>query len=234
MRRPALPCRADSCRCRAEQAGAGRAVLPDDTRGLVLARRRLTASRPLAVGHVRVADRSDGWPEGGLRLRLVGERPDRHSLHDGAGHPAEGAGLVRLRRRERPRPLPRATERPDRGWPELVGRPARPGRRPRRLPPVGALRRLSAERRHVVDRRLGRDLEPELERDAHARLDVGGRGRPADPPGPRPLRRGRLGRDRPRDPLHRAEDAERLRLAGEPQGRLGDARRTRRWARGSG
>ena len=110
------------------------------------------------------------------------------------GHPAAGAGVVRLRRRERPRPVPDPAERPDRGRSELAGD------------------------RHVllVDRDacrlwelysaypqnggaswtagLGRDLEPQLERDAPARLDVRRRRGPADPAGPRPLRRGRRGR----------------------------------------
>ena len=152
-----------------------------------------------------------GGPEGGLRLRLVGERPDRHSLHDGAGHPAEGAGLVRLRRRERPRPLPRPTERPDRGRPEPSGD------------------------RHVlvVDRDACRlwELYAAYPQNGGTSWTAGSgatwslssnamrtlgwtsgdaAGLPILPGLVRYDEVG-LGRGRPRDPLHRAEDAERLR-----------------------
>ena len=50
---------------------------------------------------------------------------------------------------------------------------------------------------------LGRRVRPDLQRAAARRLDLGGRGRPADPARPRPLRRDRRrGRARPRAALH--------------------------------
>ena len=74
-----------------------------------------------------------------------------------------------------------------------------------------------------------------LEQAPAGRLDVGRRGRPADPPRPRALRRGRRRRDRPRAPLHRARDAARLHLPGAPlRERLDRSRRCRRWACASG
>ena len=54
----------------------------------------------------------------------------------------------------------------------------------------------------------GVELEPDVERAAPARLDVGRRGRAADPPRPRALRRGRERRDRPRGAVHGADDAD--------------------------
>ena len=65
---------------------------------------------------------------------------------------------------------------------------------------VGAVRRL--EGRVGLVGGLRRDLRPPLERAPTRRLDVGGRGRPADLPGPRPLRRGRRRRHRPRAAIH--------------------------------
>ena len=139
---------------------------------LVLARRRLGAARAPAVGGLDREHRRDGRAQGRLRLRHLGRRADRHPVHDGAGHPGEGSGVVRLRRRERPRPVPDSPDAPDRRRAGLRRRPARARRRPRRLPALGALQRVSAERRSVVDRRVGRDLGPQLERDATARLDI--------------------------------------------------------------
>ena len=51
--------------------------------------------------------------------------------------------------------------------------------------------------------RLGRDLEPALEQAPPGGLDFGGRGRPAHPPRPGPLRRGQARSDRPCAALHR-------------------------------
>ena len=53
----------------------------------------------------------------------------------------------------------------------------------------------AAPSRRRLDGRLGRDLEPALERAPPRRLDQRRRGRPADPARARPLRRGRRRRD---------------------------------------
>ena len=82
-------------------------------------------------------------------------------------------------------------------------RPPRADRRDEHLQALRAVRRSSGK-----EGRLRRDLEPELERAAAGRLDVGRRRRPADPPRPRPLRRGRRGLDRPRAPVHRPAHAQ--------------------------
>ena len=85
-----------------------------------------------------------------------------------------------------PYPVPR--ERADRGRPQLGRRSPRDRGRPRRLQALRALRGLPAERRQVVEGRLGRDLEPEVEQAAAEGMDLGGRRRPADPAGARALR----------------------------------------------
>ena len=78
---------------------------------------------------------------------------------------------------------------------------------------------------------LGRDLQPALESPAARRLDLGRRRRPADPPRPRPLRRGRGRVDRPRAPLHRAVHGAAVRVPGAPRSVHVQRRRTcRRWA----
>ena len=131
-------------------------------------------------------------------------------------------------------PVSDPAERADRGRLGLERRPPRAGRRPRRVPAVGALQRVPAEGRSVVDGRLRRHLGPRLERDAPSRLDVGRRRRAPDPARARALRRDRRRRDRPRHPLHRAAHGQRVRVAGEPQGRDAAAPPIRPWARGSG
>ena len=75
----------------------------------------------------------------------------------------------------------------------------------------------------------------QLERAASARLDLGRRGRAADPAGPGALRRGGRRRDQSRDPLHRQPHAARLHLASAPSGVVASpipARR--RWVCGCG
>ena len=119
--RPTGSGRADLRGARRRQAGSGRAVLPDDARRLLLARRRLRAARSSAVGGLDLEHRRDGRAQGRLRLRHVGRRPDRHPVHDRARHAGESARVVRLRGRERPRPVPDPAERSDRGRPELDG-----------------------------------------------------------------------------------------------------------------
>ena len=104
----------------------------------------------------------------------------------------------------------------DRGRRERRRRPPRARRRQGPLPAVRALRRPPARRRRTLARRLGRDLRPAVQQAAPRRLDVRRRRRPADPPRPGALRRGREGLDRPRDPLHRAPHAQRLHPPGAP------------------
>ena len=71
-----------------------------------------------------------------------------------------------------------------------------------------------AGRRSALARRLRRDLEPALEPDAAARLDLGRRRRAADPAGTRPLRRGAPRPHRPRAALHGRAYPARVRLPG--------------------
>ena len=116
---------------------------------------------------------------------------------------AEVARLVRLRGRERQGAVsdPGATCR-SRASLRDRRRPARAHPRPRHLP-LYELYALHRQGRRLGGR-LGRDLDPALERTPPGRLDVRRRGRPADPPRPRPLGRRRLHRrDQPRAPLHR-------------------------------
>ena len=70
--------------------------------------------------------------------------------------------------------------------------------------------------------RLRRDLEPELERAAAGRLDVGRRCRAPHPSRAGPLRRGRRGLDRPRASLHRPAHSQGTRLAGPARRELAD------------
>ena len=82
---------------------------------------------------------------------------------------------VRLRRRERPGPVPDPGRRADRGRRALRRRPSRADRRPRRLPPLRAVR--PAPQGARLARGLGRDLEPALERGCGPPA-----GRPPTPP----------------------------------------------------
>ena len=110
-----------------------------------------------------------------LRLRALAGQPDGHPDHGRSGLTGEDPGVVRLRRRERSRPVPDPRERSPRGR----RRPARADRRPRSLPPVRAVRARTP--RWALACRVGRDLEPPLERPATGRLDVGGRRRATHP-----------------------------------------------------
>ena len=116
-----------------------------------------------------------------------------------------------------PGPVPLQRQHADRGRSGLHGRPPRHHGQPGHLHPLRALRR--AVQRVGLDRRFGRDLEPQLERPAPGRMDVGGRGRPADPPGPRALRRGAVGRHHPCHPDDGRGDGHVVPLAGPPRGR---------------
>ncbi len=107
-------------------------------------------------------------------------------------------------------------------------RPAQPERSSsadRRLhqpPSLRALQRLLQRRAGEVVRRFRRVLRPEDEQPASRHVDVGRRGRPRDPPGARPLRRGverGAHRHRPCAPRHRALD-QRLRVSGVAPRRL--------------
>ena len=69
-----------------------------------------------------------------------------------------------------------------------------------------------------VDGRFGRDLEPRLQRPAAGRLDLRRRRRTADPAGTGQLRRGGVGVDGPRHPLHRRLHPAVLHLAGPARG----------------
>ena len=117
-----------------------------------------------------------------------------------------------------PYPIPRG--RPDRGRARLRRRPPRDRRGPRALPAVRAVRRLPGGRRRALAGRVGRRLEPALEQAAARGLDLGGRGRAADPARPGALLRGQARADRPRPARDRAGDPRRVHLPGAPR-RLG-------------
>jgi len=171
----------------------------------------------------RAIDRDGGRAARRLRLGSLPGRADRDPDHRRLERPAEGARVVRLRRRERPRPVSHPAGRSHRG--RL--RPARDRRRPRPLPAVRAVR--AAPSRGWLARGLRSDLEPALEPAAAGGLDVGGRGRSADPARARALRRGRARADRPRAALHGGADSACLRLSGaalrQRPGRSGTCRR---------
>ena len=86
-----------------------------------------------------------------------------------------------------------------------------------------------------LDGRFGRHLEPQLERAAPGRVDVGRRRRPADPAGARALRRGAVGRHHPRHPHDGRGDRHLVPVAGPSRGRDVVATRTcRPWGPASG
>ena len=199
-------------------AGAGRAELshvPGRQR-LEHARRgiaRQPEQRGLDVEHGRVDD------EPPSRLRALGRSLQslRHALHRGRTVTAHGARHVPIRRRERSRALPVQREHPDRRRAAVDGRSPRHHGEPGHVHPLRALRR--ALQRVGFDGGLGRHLEPRLERAAPGGLDVGRRGRPADPPGARPLRRGAVGRHHPRHPDDGRGDGHLVPVARPPRGR---------------
>ena len=90
-----------------------------------------------------------------------------------------------------------------------------------------------AERRGELDRRVGRGVGPHVERVPSGQVDVGRRGRSADPPGSRPLRRDRGRRDRPRDPHHAQRTDNRYVWPATHRAGVDDAERARRWGSGS-
>ena len=150
--------------------------------------------RSIGLGDTMHADFGSGLWDGG---------PDRDPVRDRRRHPAAGARVLRLRRRVGSRPAIRCRRgAPIEGGRERGRRPPRDRRRPLALPALRAVRRLPARRRRALERRLGRDLEPALEPAAPARLDLGGRRRPADPARAGPLRRGQARPHRPRAALH--------------------------------
>ncbi len=98
----------------------------------------------------------------------------------------------------------------DRGRQERRWRPPYARRRYLELQALRALPRLPRQEAQALEGRGRRDLGPQQRRPSTRGLDVGRRCRPADLPGPRPLRGGRRGRDQPRDPHHLRPDARRL------------------------
>ena len=230
----ARPGRTDPRFTRRGQSGSRRAVVPDDARRLLLACGRVRAARACPIGNVDLEHRRDRRAQGRLRRGPVERRADRHPVHDGARHAAEGARVVRLCRRERTGPYPV----------------------PPNAPIEGGSRRSGDRHVLVVDRdacRLWELYSAYLQNGgASWTAGSGATWRPTsnamrplgwtsgDAAGlpilswPRPLRRGRGGRDRPRHPLHCPEDG------GVPtSGRRATrprpaAPRIRRWAPGSG
>ena len=86
-----------------------------------------------------------------------------------------------------------------------------------------------------LDRGLRGDLEPQLERPAAQRLDLGRRRRPADPARAAALRRGAVGRHHPRHPHDGRVDGQRVHLAGPPcRGQLPTIPTFPRWGPASG
>ena len=119
-------------------------------------RQPLESPRRHAAGGSRISsdDRRDRAGEDDarrLRLGALGRRPDRDPDHGRRQGPGEERGPVRLRGRVRPGAVPDPRGREDRGRAELGRRPARPHRRPRRLPPLRAVR--AAPRRVAAGRR---------------------------------------------------------------------------------
>ena len=150
-----------------------------------------------ALGRDRAQHRARGDGPSRLRLRPVRGRADRHPRTDG---PARAAPRC-------PVPFEYADE-SDRGPYPIPPDPPIEGGGDRhmlivqrgtcRLYELFAAERSGGE----LGGRLGRDLQPALEPPAPARLDERRRGRPADPPGPGALRRGRARRDPPRAAVH--------------------------------
>ena len=105
--------------------------------------------------------------------------------------PEEGGRRLLLRRRERPRPVPDPAEPARIESRQRPARPDRPDRRRCRLYELYDVRSAAAGSGRPARARSG----PHVERAAPRRLDLGGRGRPADPARARALRRGRRRRD---------------------------------------
>ena len=167
-----------------------------------------------------IASIGDGRRARRLRLRPLGRLAHRHPVRRRARQDdAEVARHVRLRGRERQGAVPDPGERADRGRTRHANDGDRHAlivdRDSCKLYELYALQRTGSR----LGGRLGRDLEPPLERAAAGDVDVGRRGRPADPARARALGRRRLDRrDQPRAALHRRAHAQRVRLPGAPLG----------------
>ena len=151
-----------------------------------------------------------------LRLGPLGRRPDRHPVHRRRRRPdAEVARRFDYADESRQGPVPDPEER--RTSRAAAARTATGTRSSSTATPASSTSSTRSTRSgRRLEGRLGRDLEPALERAAPGRLDVGGRRRAADLPGPRALRRGRARRDRPCAALHGLADAQGVRLPGAP------------------
>ena len=187
------------------------------------ARQPLEPARRPAAGRIRTPTRSFARIGLGDTMHadfgsgLLGGRADRDPVRDGRRRQPRVPRELRLRRRVGPRPLPdpsrasrsRAAASADGDRHVIVVDRARC-----RLYELFAAYPQAGGARW--QRRLGRDLEPALEPAAPARLDLGGRRRPADPARARPLRRGQARPHRPRAPLHGADAPAGLHLPGPP------------------
>ncbi len=187
--------------------------MPDLPSGQCVEPARRLAPRGGELGDVDLVDRALDRTPSGLRLRPLGRRADRHPLRRRLEDDAALARLLRLRRRVRQGPVPDPEDGAHRRRPLVERRPARDPRRQERLQALRAVRPLSEERRRL-EGRLGRDLEPPLERAPSRGLDVGRRRGAADLPRARALRRGRARRHRPCAALHGRADAQGVRLSG--------------------
>ena len=124
-----------------------------------------------------------------------------------ATQPLVADPLHRLRRRERPGPVPGPLDARVEGGSDRHVLVVQQGT----LQALRAVRRRA--RRQRLERRLGRGLRPALQRAAPGRLDVGRRGRAADLARPRARA---AARDPPRAAVHRPPHAEGLRRPGAP------------------
>ena len=161
-------------------------------------------------------------------------QPLRHALHRGAPRRIPWCPSRSSTPDESdPGPYPFGADTPIEGGQQATRRPPRHHGQPGHVHPLRALRR--ALQPVGLDRRLGGDLEPRLRRPAPRRMDVGRRGRPADPARAPALRRGAVGCRHPRHPDDRRGDGHLVPVAGPPRGRDRRPTRTsRRWGHGSG
>ena len=115
-----------------------------------------------------------------------------------------------------PGPYPFGADTPIEGGRAVHGRPPRHHGQPDHVHPLRALRR--PVQPVGLDRGLGGDLEPGLQRPAPGRMDVGRCGRSPDPARARALRRGAVGRHHPCHPDDGRVDRHLVHLAGPPRG----------------
>ena len=166
-------------------------------------------------------DRRERAPARGLRLGALGRQPDRHPGHRrrrARRRARRSPSTTRTRATPGPYPIPANVKIEGGGdaprHPRRRATPASSTSSTRsRAPPSGGWHAGSGAIWSLA-------LEPAATR----RLDVGRRGRAADPPRPRALRRGRSRPDRPRAPVHRLAHAARVRLAGAALRELADER----------